>query len=92
MVGGIRRYHTYTGISWAVSSSGRFLEGRCFLMIKVTASPEENVESLIRKFNKKVLADGLLSELKKREYYVKPSIAKKQDEAARRRKLSKHRD
>jgi small subunit ribosomal protein S21 len=59
-------------------------------MIRVTAGHDENVDSLIRKFNKKVLADGLLSELKKREYYVKPSIAKKQDQAARRRKSMKH--
>jgi small subunit ribosomal protein S21 len=61
-------------------------------VIKVTASREENVESLIRKFNKKVLADGILSELKKREYYVKPSVAKKQEEAARRRKGTRGRD
>jgi small subunit ribosomal protein S21 len=61
-------------------------------MIKVIANPEENVESLIRKFNKKVLADGLLSELKKREYYVKPSVARKQEEAARRRKGTRSRD
>lgn len=61
-------------------------------MIKVTANPEENVESLIRKFNKKVLADGILSELKKREYYVKPSVARKQEEQARRRKGGRPRE
>lgn len=55
-------------------------------MVKVVANDNESAESLIRKFNKKVLADGILSELKKREYYVKPSLAKKQEEAARRRK------
>lgn len=58
-------------------------------MIKVTADPKDSIEVLIRKFNKKVQADGLLTELKKREYYVKPSIAKKQDQAARRRKMAK---
>lgn len=58
-------------------------------MVKVVAGDNESAESLIRKFNKKVLADGILSELKKREYYVKPSLAKKQEEAARRRKSSR---
>lgn len=58
-------------------------------MIKVVASPEENIDSLIRKFNKKVQADGILTELKKREYYEKPSVAKKRDLAARRRKIFK---
>jgi len=61
-------------------------------MIKVTANSDDNVESLIRKFNKKVLADGLLTELKKREYYMKPSVARKQEEAARRRKSPRSRD
>lgn len=61
-------------------------------MIRVTANADENVESLIRKFNKKVLADGLLTELKKREYYVKPSVARKQEEQARRRKGVRSRD
>jgi small subunit ribosomal protein S21 len=58
-------------------------------LIKVVANQDETAESLIRKFNKKVLADGILTELKKREYYVKPSVARKQEEAARRRKSMK---
>ena len=58
-------------------------------MIRVTADPKDPIDVLIRKFNKKVQADGLLTELKKREYYEKPSVAKKRDQAARRRKLAK---
>ncbi len=58
-------------------------------MIKVTSNGDEHIDVLIRKFNKKVQADGLLTELKKREYYLKPSMAKKRDAAARRRKGSK---
>lgn len=58
-------------------------------MIKVTASGDEPIDVLIRKFNKKVQADGILTELKKREFYEKPSVARKRDQAARRRKISK---
>jgi small subunit ribosomal protein S21 len=58
-------------------------------MIKVVATGNQSIEDLIRKFNKKVQADGILTELKKREFYEKPSVAKKRDLAARRRKLAK---
>jgi small subunit ribosomal protein S21 len=58
-------------------------------MIKVVATGNQSIEDLIRKFNKKVQADGILTELKKREFYEKPSVAKQRDLAARRRKLAK---
>lgn len=58
-------------------------------MVRVQATGDEPIEVLIRKFNKKVQAAGLLTELKKREFYEKPSLAKKRDLAARRRKVGK---
>jgi small subunit ribosomal protein S21 len=51
----------------------------------VRAQEGEPVEVLIRKFNKKVLADGVLNELKKREFYEKPSAVRKREEKERRR-------
>lgn len=45
---------------------------------RVTAQPGESVDSLIRKFNKKVQSEGILTELKKREHYLKPSLRKQQ--------------
>lgn len=45
---------------------------------KVIAQPGESVDSLIRKFNKKVLNEGILQEIKKREHYLKPSLKKQQ--------------
>lgn len=60
-------------------------------MTKVEAKEGESVEVLIRKFNKKVLSEGILNELKKREYYEKPSVVRKKERAARERKI-KHRD
>ena len=54
-------------------------------MTIVRALEGEPVEVLIRKFNKKVLADGVLNELKKREFYEKPSAVRKREEKERRR-------
>ncbi len=46
-------------------------------MVVVKAQPGDSSDSLIRKFNKKVLSEGVLQELKKREFYQKPSLIKK---------------
>ncbi len=37
----------------------------------------ESIESLIRRFGKKVQKSGLMEELRYREFYVKPSLRKK---------------
>lgn len=46
-------------------------------MVVVKAQPGDSSDSLIRKFNKKVLAEGILQELKKREFYQKPALIRK---------------
>ncbi|OGY24943.1 MAG: 30S ribosomal protein S21 [Candidatus Woykebacteria bacterium RBG_13_40_7b] len=46
-------------------------------MAKVVASEGESVDSLIRKFNKKVQVEGIIAELKKREFYEKPAELRK---------------
>ena len=56
------------------------------IMAKVVSQDGESVEALLRKFNKKVQAEGILNELKKREFYEKPSLIRKRDLAMRRRK------
>ena len=62
-------------------------------MAKVEAKKGESVDVLIRKFNKKVLSEGIINELKKREYYEKPSVVRKKERAERRRKHThKNRD
>lgn len=45
---------------------------------KVIAQPGESVDALIRKFNKKVQTEGILTEIKKREHYLKPSLKRQQ--------------
>jgi small subunit ribosomal protein S21 len=41
---------------------------------------------MLRRFNKKVQQDGILSEVRRREYHEKPSVRRKKKEAAKRRK------
>jgi len=46
----------------------------------------ESFESMLRRFNKRVQQDGVLSEVRRREFYEKPSVRRKKKEAAKRRK------
>ena len=55
-------------------------------MADVKLSEGESFESMLRRFNKKVQQDGILSEVRRREFYEKPSIRRKKKEAAKRRK------
>ncbi len=55
-------------------------------MVVVKAQPGDSSDSLIRKFNKKVLAEGILQELKKREYYQKPALVRKLKKAEQKKK------
>jgi small subunit ribosomal protein S21 len=44
----------------------------------IKAKKDEPAASVIRRFKKQVLQDGVLKDLKKKEYYVKPSQVKKE--------------
>ena len=47
-------------------------------MVFVKAQPGDTSDSLIRKFTRKVLAEGVLQDLKKREFYQKPAEIRKE--------------
>lgn len=49
-------------------------------MVVVKKMPGDSDETLIRKFSRKVMSEGILQEAKRREFYLKPSQAKKQKE------------
>ncbi len=49
-------------------------------MVVVKKMPGDSDEALIRKFSRKVMSEGILQEAKRREFYLKPSQAKKQKE------------
>lgn len=56
-------------------------------MAVVKANEGESADSLIRKFNKKVQQEGILKELRRREYYEKPSVQRKKAKDALERKI-----
>ena len=58
-------------------------------MADVVATDNENFESLLRRFNKKVQQEGILSEVRRREHYEKPSVKRKRKGAAKRRKSAR---
>lgn len=55
----------------------------------VVAGGNESFESLLRRFTRKVQQDGILSEVRHREYFEKPSIKRKRKAAAKRRKSAR---
>jgi small subunit ribosomal protein S21 len=54
-------------------------------LAEVTAGQDENFDSLLKRFNRKVQQDGILAELRRREHYEKPSIKRKRKKAAKKR-------
>lgn len=58
-------------------------------MAEVRVRKNESLDSALRRFKRDLAKSGILSEIKKRKHYEKPSVRrKKKSEAARRR--SKH--
>lgn len=58
-------------------------------MTEVVASEHESFDSLLKRFNKKVQQHGILSELRRREHYEKPSVRRKRKRAARRHSVAR---
>jgi small subunit ribosomal protein S21 len=57
-------------------------------MPEVRVGENEPIESALKRFKKKIQKAGILSEIKRRERYEKPSIKKKRkSEAARKRRV-----
>ena len=55
-------------------------------MPKIRVKEGDNLEFVLRRFKKACEKQGIFSEIKKREFYEKPSIAKKKKSLAARRK------
>jgi small subunit ribosomal protein S21 len=58
-------------------------------LTQVKAGDNESFESLLKRFNKRVQQDGILAEIRHREYFEKRSIKRKRKEAAKRRKSAR---
>jgi small subunit ribosomal protein S21 len=61
-------------------------------LIEIKIRDGEHLESAIKRFKKKCSTDGILTELRKRQYYEKPSVKKRKKRLAaqkRERKLKR---
>ena len=58
-------------------------------MTDVKAEGNESFESLLKRFNKRVQQSGILSEIRRRDHYEKPSVKRKRKAAAKRRKAAR---
>jgi small subunit ribosomal protein S21 len=51
----------------------------------IIAKGEESLDSLLRRFNKEVQQNGIMSEIRRREYFEKSSARRKRKRANRKR-------
>ncbi len=58
-------------------------------MSDVTAGQNESFDGMLKRFNKRVQQDGTLSEVRRRQYFEKPSVKRKKKMAAKRRKSAR---
>ena len=57
-------------------------------MAEIRVKDNESLDSALRRFKRQCQKSGLMTELRKREHYEKPSVKrKKKSEAARKRKF-----
>jgi len=58
-------------------------------LTKVVAGENESFESLLKRFNRRVQQTGILSEIRRREHYEKPSVRRKRKRAVKRRSVAR---
>ncbi|MCD6255112.1 MAG: 30S ribosomal protein S21 [Deltaproteobacteria bacterium] len=58
-------------------------------MSGVRVEPDEPFEMALKRFKREVEREGILSELKKRQFYEKPSVRRKKKAVAARKRLLK---
>ena len=58
-------------------------------MAQVIIRDGENLESALKRFKRSCARDGVMSELRKREHYEKPSVKRKKKSEAARKKAKK---
>ncbi len=58
-------------------------------MSEIWVGENEPFEVALKRFNKKVQQDGVLSEARRREHFEKPSVKRKKKEATKKRKSSR---
>ena len=59
-------------------------------MAQVVVRENESLESALKRFKCSCARDGVMSELRKREHYEKPSVKRKKKSEAARKKAKKY--
>ena len=59
-------------------------------MAQVVVRENESLESALKRFKRSWARDGVMSELRKREHYEKPSVKRKKKSEAARKKAKKY--
>ena len=73
-------------VCYNIQSNKCFGEGGLRRMSTIRVGDNENLESALRRFKRKCSRDGIIGDLRKKEFYEKPSVKKrKKSEAARKR-------
>lgn len=55
-------------------------------MAKVVIRNDETLEQALRRFNREVIREGIIKELRRREFYEKPSTVRKKEKQMRERR------
>ena len=70
---------------WKITARGQRKVNK---MSIVRVGENENIDSALRRFKRKCSRDGIIGDLRKKEFYESPSIKrKKKSEAARKRSI-----
>ena len=76
--------------NWRIGRNKRFAEKGVISVPGVFLNEDDyNFDIALRRFKKQVEKAGVLSEMKKRQHYEKPSVMRKKKKAAARKRLMK---
>lgn len=59
-------------------------------MAKIIVREGETIEQALRRFNREVQKARIMDELRRREFYEKPSVVKKREEAQKKRRIDRN--
>ncbi len=57
----------------------------------VKAKKDENTDNVIRRFKKRILIDDILNLVKRKEFYLKPALQRKEAKKELKKKLARER-
>jgi small subunit ribosomal protein S21 len=75
--------------AWYTGRASGLCERGEFRVTKVIVEPDESFENALKRFKKSCEKAGLMSELRKRQHYEKPSVKRKRKTLAARKKAKK---